>query len=342
MPQPQLVECVIIFNVKVKQLGEFGLIDRLEKMIAAAGVSKAPRLLLGIGDDTAAWQSDVAVQLATVDTMVEGIHFTPDTATWREVGWKSLAINFSDIAAMGGIPKYALIALTLPDTTEVADITDLYKGMIAIAKEYKIAIVGGNISKAPQVSITVTIFGSATGNILRRANAKAGDVIAITGYAGSAAAGLQMLTKKLKLKAADAKYLRNAFLHPLPRISEGQFLVKSGVACAVDTSDGLLADLRHICEASKAAAKVNVDFVPIHDAVKNNFKKQALELALGGGEDYELLFTGSKDAVNKVKKAAKYPVTIIGEMVGGRAGKIDLVDNRGKPVKIQHAGWTHF
>jgi thiamine-monophosphate kinase len=344
LKSPLSTEYVIILAVKVKELGEFGLIDRLNKMIAKSGVNKAsPGLILSIGDDAAAWKSDGSIQLATVDTMVQDVHFTLDTATWQEVGWKSLAINISDIAAMGGLPHYALVALALPQDTEAEDITKLYEGMITIAKEYELAIVGGNISKAPQVSITITVLGSAPENkILQRSRAKAGDVIAITGYAGSAAAGLKMLTEKLKMKGTDAKYLRNAFLRPVPRVAEGQLLVKNGITTAVDTSDGLLADLRHICEASKVGAKVNVDLVPINDVVKTNFSEKALELALGGGEDYELLFTGSAEVINKVKQAAKCPVTIIGGIIKDKTSNISLYDNSGQPVKIKQIGWTHF
>jgi thiamine-monophosphate kinase len=330
--------------MKVKELGEFELIDRLNKMIADAKINKAsPDLILGIGDDAAAWKGDGSIQLATVDTMVQGVHFSLNTTTWQELGWKSLAINISDIAAMGGLPHYALVALALPEDTEAEDITALYKGMIEIAKEFKIAIAGGNISRAPQVSITVTLLGSAPDNkILKRSTAKPGDTIAITGYAGSAAAGLEMLQKKLKIKAADAKYLRNAFLRPQPRVAEGRLLVKHGITTAIDTSDGLLADLRHICEASRLGAKVNVDLIPINDMVKTNFRAKALEMALGGGEDYELLFTGSAEAINKVKKEAKCPVTIIGAITGGESGKINLLDAKGKPVKANKTGWTHF
>ena len=330
--------------MKVKELGEFGLIERLNKMIAAAGINKAsPRLILGIGDDCAAWKSDGVIQLATVDTMVENVHFTRETTTWQELGWKSLAINISDIAAMGGLPHYALVALALPQDTNADDITKLYEGMINIAKEYGVAIAGGNISKAPQVSITVTVLGSAPDNkILKRSNAKAGDVIAVTGYAGSAAAGLKMMMEKLKLKAVDAKYLRNAFLHPVPRVAEGQLLLKHGITAAIDTSDGLLADLRHICEASRVGAKVNVDLVPINDAVKANLGDKALELALGGGEDYELLFTGSAVAIDGVKQEAKRPVTIIGSIIKDKAAGIGLYDNNGQPLKTAKAGWTHF
>ena len=199
--------------MKVKELGEFGLIDRLNKMIADAGINKAsPNLILGIGDDAAAWKGDSSIQLATVDTMVQDVHFTLETTTWQELGWKSLAINISDIAAMGGLPHYALVALALPEDTEVENVTELYQGMIEIAREFKVAIVGGNISRAPQVSITITVLGSSPDNkILKRSNAKAGDVIAVTGYAGSAAAGLEMLKKKLKFKAATTQIFKKRF-----------------------------------------------------------------------------------------------------------------------------------
>jgi thiamine-monophosphate kinase len=330
--------------MKVKELGEFGLIDRLNKMINDAKINKAsPHLILGIGDDAAAWQGDGSIQLATVDTMVENVHFSLDFTTWQEVGWKSLAINISDIAAMGGLPHYALVALALPEDTDVENVTELYKGMIEIAREFKIAISGGNISRAPQVSVTITVLGSSPDNkILKRSNAKAGDAIAVTGYAGSAAAGLVMLKKRLKLEAKSAKYLRNAFLHPLPRIEEGRLLVRHGITTAIDTSDGLLADLCHICEASKVSARINIEQVPINNAVKANFREDALQMALGGGEDYELLFTGSVESINKVKKEARCPVTVIGEITRGEAGKISLFDANGKTLKIDHMGWRHF
>jgi thiamine-monophosphate kinase len=138
------------------------------------------------------------------------------------------------------------------------------------------------------------------------------------------------------------KYLREAFLRPAPRILEGRLLVKRGITAAIDTSDGLLADLRHICEASGVSAKVNIARVPVNQAVKAHFGDKALGMALGGGEDYELLFTGSAAAINKVKKETKCPVTIIGEITGGKPGKIDLLDVEGNPVKTPKTGWTHF
>jgi thiamine-monophosphate kinase len=330
--------------MKVSELGEFGLIDLLAKMIAESKINQlAPDLIIGIGDDAAAWRCAASIQLATVDSMVQDVHFSLDTTTWQELGWKSLAINLSDIAAMGGAPEYALVNLALPEDTEVENVAELYRGMIGLARQFKVAIAGGNISRSPQVAITITVLGnSPNDNILRRSQARPGDTIAVTGYPGSAKAGLEMLTKKLKFKLEDSQYLREAFLHPVPRIVEGQLLVKHGITTAIDISDGLLSDLRHICEASQVSARVNIDRLPIHAAVKANFGEKAMEMALGGGEDYELLFTGNAGVIKNVKDNMQCPVTIIGEIIAGEPGKISLLDASGKPVKISSTGWQHF
>lgn len=331
--------------MKVSELGEFGLIDLLAVMISDSRINQFTpnQLIIGIGDDAAAWQSDASIQLATVDSMVEGVHFSLETTNWQELGWKSLAINLSDIAAMGGVPRYGLVALALPEDTDVENVAKLYEGMIELARQFHAAIVGGNISRSPVVSITITILGSSLNNkILRRSTAKPGDTIAITGYAGSATAGLEMLRKKLKYTPQATAYLRNAFLHPVPRINEGQLLVKHGITTAIDISDGLVADLRHICEASGVSARVHTDLLPVHPAVRDNFGERARELALSGGEDYELLFTGSAEIIKRIKKDMKYPVTVIGEITAGEPGKISLLDAGGRPVKINQTGWQHF
>jgi thiamine-monophosphate kinase len=334
--------------MKVSELGEFGLIGRLEKLIAEAGVNHFSKdLLIGIGDDCAAWKCPGKIQLATVDSQVEGVHFTFDTASWWEIGWKSLAINLSDIAAMGGAPRYVLINLSLPPDTDSDGVCQAYKGMIELACQSRTAIVGGNMSGAPQVSITITVIGeSVDGRILKRSAAKPGDVIAVTGWPGSAAGGLAMLQQKLQFDEESTFYFKNAFLHPVPRLDEGQRLVKNGILCGIDTSDGLLADLGHICEAGKVSARIDTGKVPLHENLKKHFRTKALEMALTGGEDYDLLFTGSTDVINKIKTQLEIPVSIIGEITagapGGEAGKIDLIDADGKPLKLAKAGWTHF
>ncbi len=326
--------------MKVSELGEFGLIDRLAKMVPD---SKANRPAIGIGDDAAAWRSESSLQLATVDTMIQGIHFSLETISWQELGWKSLAINLSDIAAMGGVPQYALVALALPEDTEVDDVTQLYEGMIEIATLYDIAIIGGNISRSPAVSITVTVLGgSRNGEVLKRSSAIPGDKIAVTGYPGSAAAGLEMLSQNLQFGTETSTYLRRAFTRPRPRIAEGQLLLELGITTAIDTSDGLLADLRHICEASAVGAEINTGLLPVHPAIARGFGERTQELVLSGGEDYELLFTGKVEIVERVKAKMEYPVAVIGEIQSGKPGEITLVDTAGNPVKIEKMGWNHF
>jgi thiamine-monophosphate kinase len=313
-------------------------------MVEDTQIDKAsPDLIIGIGDDAAAWRCTNAVQLATVDSMVQDVHFSLETVGWKDLGWKSLAINLSDIAAMGGVPRYALVALSLPPEIDVTDVTALYEGMLDLAVPYRVSITGGNISRAMEVSVTVTVIGtSLNGTILKRSAAVPGDTIAVTGHPGSAAAGLEMLSKRLRFKPDVMHYLKNAFLHPLPRIKEGQILVKHGIAAAIDTSDGLLADLRHICEASRVSARVITDYIPVHETVSQSFREDALDLALGGGEDYELLFTGNAGVIEKIKNELQCPVTVIGEINAGQPGKISLVNAAGSPVKIGRAGWTHF
>ena len=325
--------------MKVSELGEFGLIDLLAEM---AGGWQDEQLLIGIGDDAAAWQGDASIQLATVDSFVQDVHFPSGIAPWNELGWKALAANLSDIAAMGGLPRYALVSLALPDNTEVDDVTALYTGMLELARQCEVAIIGGDISSAPLVVITITILGnSQKKHILTRSAAKPGELVAVTGYLGAAAAGLEMLTKKLQFDPQATACLDRAFLHPYPRIAEGQLLVEQGVKTAIDISDGLISDLNQICKSSQVSARVEIDRVPIEPMVKAEFSERALELALSGGEDYELLFTARAEVIDRVKRAASCPITVIGEIVAGKEG-VTLVDSQGNPFNLGKAGWEHF
>jgi thiamine-monophosphate kinase len=331
--------------MKVSELGEFGLIDLLTEMVSDAKINQvdAGRLVIGPGDDTAAWRSGASIELATVDSMVEDIHFSLNTISWQELGWKSLAINLSDIAAMGGVPRYALVALGLPESAGVEDVSRLYEGMIELARQTRTAIAGGNVSRSPAVSVTVTVLGDSLDSlILRRSTARPGDAIAVTGHPGSAAAGLEMLRKKLKLDPGAERYLRAAFLRPTPRLAEGQALLKGDVETAIDTSDGLLADLRHICQASRVGARVDIEKIPVHPAVTKHFGEKARDLALSGGEDYELLFTAGAPVIERVKARMDCPVTIIGTITEGEPGKISLFGTEGSPVEIAEYGWSHF
>ncbi len=332
--------------MKVSELGEFGLIELLAKKVASSPQNQASarQLIIGIGDDAAVWQGNGAVQLATTDSLVQDVHFSLATTPWYELGWKALAISLSDIAAMGGVPRYALVTLALPADSEVEDVTTLFQGMVELAEPSGVAIVGGDIVRASLIVITTTVTGNAPDreHVLTRSAAKPGDKVAVTGYLGAAAAGLKMLREKLELDSETASHLRRAFLHPNPRVAEGQLLAEYGVKTAIDISDGLISDLTHICQSSRVGARIEVDRLPVAPLVKANFGQESLELALSGGEDYELLFTASAGTIDKVTRAASCPVTVIGDIIADKIGEIDLVDSQGKPFHLKKGGWDHF
>lgn len=325
--------------MKVWELGEFGLIE-----LIAETVGKASRqdLIIGIGDDAAAWRTEKSIQLGTTDILIQDVHFNLSTAKWRELGWKVLAVNISDIAAMGGTPSFAMVSLGLPPETEVDNVVELYRGIKEIGSKFDVDIVGGNVSKAPVVIIDVSLIGKASDALLTRSAAVAGDHIAVTGYLGLSAAGLQLLKSGRKLDAKTTAFFREAHLRPHPRVAEGQILVQQGVRAAIDISDGLLSDLTHICKASRVGARVWIDKLPIHTLLKSAFKKESLRLALSGGEDYELLFTARSEVINKLTEIMSSPMTVVGEIVSDAPGQVTLLDEQGKAVKWDEKGWDHF
>jgi thiamine-monophosphate kinase len=302
-------------------------------------------LLTGIGDDCAVWRGDTANQLAKVDCQVEDVHFNLEIISWKDLGWKSLAVNLSDIAAMGGIPQYALVSLGLPPGTEVGNVVSLYQGILKIATSSGTAIVGGNMSSSSKIFIDISVIGK-TGNpegkYLSRSSALAGDWIAVTGWLGTAAAGLEMLNYKLTFDTKIKESLEQAFCRPQPRLEEGRLLVREGVKTAIDISDGLLADLEHICRASAAGAIIEFEKLPIRDEVKMAFGKRSFEMALSGGEDYQLLFTARPEVIKAIRQSSSYPVTVIGEITAENAGDVILINEEGKRIRPKVKGWDHF
>lgn len=334
--------------MKIAELGEFGLIDRLAGIVDGLRDGRIPswqQAILSIGDDAAAWRGDTATQLATADCLIQDIHFSLETTSWADLGWKAMAVNLSDIAAMGGLPRYALVSLALPGDTEVDDVTALYQGMAEMARQHGVAIVGGDTSRAPMLVIAITVIG-VSGNpdnrILTRSGAVPGEQIAVTGYLGAAAGGLEMVTNKLHLPREITARLEQKFRRPCPRVTEGQILLEQGVKTAIDTSDGLIADLGHICAASEVGARIDVDRVPAGPELKEGFGDQARELALAGGEDYELLFTGSPEVITRVKQAAPCLITVVGQVTADKESGVTLADGRGQPFHLKKTGWEHF
>ncbi|MCX5991780.1 MAG: thiamine-phosphate kinase [Chloroflexi bacterium] len=330
----------IILPMKVSELGEFGLIELLSGIVPQGG--REHKVVAGIGDDAAAWRGDGFTVLATTDALVQGVHFMADSPWW-ELGWKAVAVNLSDIAAMGGVPRYALVALSLPADTEVDNVVQLYRGMAELANQFNVAIVGGNTTSAPVVMITMTVIGQAQSEgMLTRSAAVPGDLIAVTGYLGSSVGGLMMLTHNLRFAPETADFLRKAYLQPQPRVVQGQLLVRQGVRAGMDISDGLIADLGHLCKASRVGAIVRAGQIPIHPTVRAAFPEDSINFALTGGEDYELLFAANKETIDNVGNSpeADCPVTVIGEIISGSG--ISLLGKDGKPSRVDKKGWDHF
>ncbi len=301
-------------------------------------------VVLDIGDDTAAWKPGSDVELATTDTMVEDVHFRTGTTSYRDLGWKALAINLSDIAAMGGVPRYALVSLGLSPDTEGESVVELYRGMKEIGEEFGCRVIGGDTVGAPCMMINVTLIGEAmgSGEFLRRDGARAGDLIAVTGWLGSSGAGFRVLNGDANVSGDVRERLEAAHNRPNPRVSEGQALLRAGVRAAMDLSDGLMSDLPKMCAMSGVEARVSISNLPVPGDVREVFGPEAMTLALTAGEDYELLVVGSREALERAAEEIALPLTVIGEMVEGEAGVVTLLGDDGLPVEAPKSGWEHF
>jgi thiamine-monophosphate kinase len=314
-------------------------------------------LVVGIGDDAAAWQpTPGTLTVATTDALVQDVHFDLSTTSWLDLGWKALAENVSDVAAMGCQPRYALIALGIPDLIAVAAMEELYRGLRACATAYDCHAVGGDVVASRAVTIVVTLLGESLPRssiddappLLRRSEARPGDVIATTGPLGASAAGLRVLRAATQPDGADAAELVRAHLRPTPRVTAGIALVEAGIRCAIDVSDGLVADVQHICERSGVDAEIEAERVPVHWAARAVFPDAALDLALSGGEDYELVCAGS---VQKLARASDIliskgqpPLITIGTIVErrGPVAEVRVVARDGALLQSRQKGYEHF
>ena len=341
--------------MQVRDTGEFGVIQRLNRMIVSRGQGndavRAFPLLVDTGDDTAAWQAGEARELFTTDTMVEGVHFTRETTPWRELGWKAIASNISDVASMGGLPTYALITLGLPPETAVSDIEEMYRGMLEIGEEYGMGVVGGDIVRSPVFFVSTALTGVTRRPPLLRSCARPGDAVAVTGWLGSSAGGLRLMLRPGLAGGPDAtgeaaEFLREAHRKPAPAVEAGQILSQMGIETAMDVSDGLVDDLGKLCAASGVSARVNAPAVPIHPLLRQQFPGESLSLALSGGEDYVLLFTGPPDLVRALIPRLGEGGAVIGviappEELGG-PGRVAVVDGEGRELSLAGGGWDHF
>ena len=291
---------------RVSDIGEFGLISRLDAALPSE-VRRSSSLELGIGDDAAIWQpSPGASVVITTDSLVEEIHFRLDWTDWESLGHKALAVNVSDLAAMGAAPKVAVVTLGLRGSERIADLVALYSGMGDVARRYGVVIAGGDIVRSPfGLALHITALGELQGaKRLARSGARPGDVIGVTGTLGASAAGMQLLANSSPPRqAATADLLVQAHLRPEPRVPLGQALREHGASSAMDLSDGLMGDLPKILAASDVSAEIDLGAVPVAAAVRALFPEEWLTLATRGGEDYELLFTVPEDRWDTVHEA---------------------------------------
>ena len=315
--------------MKLKELGEFGLIDRIKSGI------HIPDGITGIGDDCAVIPCHNGKDLlVSTDMLIEGTHFLMDDITPYRLGWKSAAANLSDIAAMGGRPAATFLSFALPDSLDSDWTDEFFKGYNDISRRYHCPLLGGDTCVSrDKLSISVTILGECpTGTALLRSGAQDGDKICVTGYLGDAGGGLKVILDGAH-RNSDAQALIAMHYMPIPRVEEGLKLgITDGIHAMMDISDGIGSDLRHILKASRKGAEVNVASLPLSDELLRTCRRNGwdpVELAVSGGEDYELLFTAAPDAKIEV------PHTVIGS-----------INNSGRLVWLgterDFGGYHHF
>lgn len=337
--------------MNISALGEFELIARL-----TTGLPSQPSDL-GVGDDCAILDlGHDQLLLATCDSQVEGIHFTLQTSTPEQIGRKALAINLSDIAAMGGIPRYVLVSLILPPQFPVAVLDSIYAGLRLEAEQYATALVGGNIAsagKSDQLIIDITLLGTVErGQAIRRDGAHVGDSLCVTGSLGDSAAGLYTLLHPDPSYPREAQeFLRTIHRMPQPRIREGRVLSQLGshiVTAMLDISDGLSGDLGHLCESSHVGARLDVARLPLSPeihVIAASASYDPFQWVLHGGEDYELLFTVSvgneQKVIETVQSVTGTQITVIGSILPPDEGmRLRYPDGHQDQLAVE--SWDHL
>lgn len=311
--------------------GEFDLIARIRARVATRA-----DVVLGIGDDAALLAPPPGRQLVvTADTLNDGVHFPRGTPP-ADVGWKALAVNLSDLASMGAEPAWCTLSLSLPQS-DPAWIAGFLDGFLDLAGQHDIALVGGDTTRGP-LSIAVTAMGLVeSGRALRRDGARVGDEVWVTGTLGDAAGGLALLDRE------PVPALRARLDRPTPRVAAGRALAGIATAC-VDVSDGLLADLGHVCARSHVAAHIDVDALPASAALREAFgEADRIALQASGGDDYELCFTAPADAgadIGAVSAQLGLRFTRIGRIVAGEG--VHPVDAKSQPWSSPRRGYDHF
>lgn len=332
----------------VSELGEFGVIDRI-----AARIDAPPQPETWTGDDAAVLAAPGNRLLYTIDVLVEGVDFDFDYCLGSDVGHKAVAVATSDVAAMGGRARAAIVALSLPAHSLVSVVDGIVDGVVEAGRSFGVDLVGGDVSRASEISIAVAVIGTAATPVLR-SGARPGDALCVTGTLGGAAAGLIALRRGLvgpgpteghPLPPALTRALEHLAarqLRPRPRLDEGVFLGEAGATAMIDVSDGLVADLKHLLTASGVGCRVELENLPVDPAIDalahavTDASIEPLDLALSGGEDLELLFTIRPERLDAIERLPT-PARRIGWISEGAAfvGDQSLED-------LEDAGWDHL
>jgi thiamine-monophosphate kinase len=307
------------------------LLAAIRKVVSGAG----PEVVVGPGDDAAVVASGSGELVLTTDALVEDVHFRRDLTTPRDLGYKAIAVNVSDIAAMAASPRFALCALTLTVEVDPAWVVELAGGMRECCDEFALSLVGGNLSGGREVTVAVTVTGGvAAGWAVRRDGARPGDAIVVTGSLGAGAAGRRL--SEARSWSAEERDALGRFARPTPRVGEAAVLAARGATAMIDVSDGLALDLSRICAAGGVGARIELAEIPVHPAA-------TLDEALGGGEDYELIATLPADAVDPAREelGASFgvPLTRIGAII--EEGLL-AADEGGAERPLRIEGWDHF
>lgn len=322
--------------MKLSEVGEFGLIERLRAL-----VGDPPDGEVWVGDDAAVLRAPAGTILFTADLLVEGVHFALELTGPEDLGYKAIAVNASDVAAMGGTPRRALVSLGVRPGIEVEWIEAVYRGMRACSDELGMAVAGGDVSRSDCLVLSVALLGNPAGRlVIERRGARPGDAVCVTGTLGCSAAGYRLLRAGIR----ERPDLVRAHLRPVARVAEVQVLRRQLPTAMIDVSDGLAADLGHLCDASDVGVVIDAGRIPVVDLAGVDLDRQPLELALSGGEDYELCFTipaeRAERAAAEVAEHTGTRVTVVGEVVPSDRGRVLVQDGHSRPLDT--TGWDHF
>lgn len=307
------------------------------------------QVMVGIGDDAAVYQPTNSYhQVVCVDTMVEGIHFLKNLSSPQDIGYKALAVNISDIAAMGAIPLYYLVSIAIPSTWTENELIQIYEGMEELSSTYRMDLIGGDtVSTSDKLVITVTVIGEAESHVQTLRNqAEDGDIVFVTGTIGDSSAGLSILLEEIDTIHPDFKrYLINRHKRPAAQVEAGRIIAELGRAALNDISDGLASELNELVEASKLGMNINEEHIPISKelrSLQNVFDIN--KWILYGGEDFELVGTTSQREWDKLKQACaekNITITKIG-VVTNQHHKVLLKNSNNQTIELKKSGYNHF